>query len=63
MDVATLANLLHETADHHAKFEAAAPPQPLADLIRRLLARDPDARPASALAVVSFSAAALRSAN
>jgi hypothetical protein len=25
-DIATLAGLLHETADHHAKFEAAAPP-------------------------------------
>jgi hypothetical protein len=25
MDVATLADLLHETADHHARFEAIAP--------------------------------------
>jgi len=25
-DIATLAGLLHETADHHAKFEAVAPP-------------------------------------
>ena len=26
MDVASLANLLHETADHHGSFEAVAPP-------------------------------------
>ncbi|MDX6283691.1 MAG: hypothetical protein QOH03_4762 [Kribbellaceae bacterium] len=26
MDVASLANLLHETAEHHGRFEAAAPP-------------------------------------
>ena len=26
MDVATLAELLHETAEHHGSFEAAAPP-------------------------------------
>lgn len=26
MDVATLADLLHETAEHHDAFEAAAPP-------------------------------------
>ncbi len=26
MDVAGLANLLHETAEHHGSFEAAAPP-------------------------------------
>jgi hypothetical protein len=26
MDVAQLAELLHETADHHAAFEAVAPP-------------------------------------
>ena len=26
MDVATLAELLHETADHHGPFEQAAPP-------------------------------------
>lgn len=26
MDVAALARLLHETADHHGSFEAAAPP-------------------------------------
>jgi hypothetical protein len=26
MDVASLADLLHETADHHGTFEAAAPP-------------------------------------
>jgi hypothetical protein len=25
-DIAALAGLLHETADHHAKFEAVAPP-------------------------------------
>ncbi len=25
MDVAALANLLHETADHHAAFESIAP--------------------------------------
>ena len=25
-DIATLAGLLHETADHHARFEAVAPP-------------------------------------
>jgi hypothetical protein len=26
MDVATLADLLHETAEHHDRFEKAAPP-------------------------------------
>jgi hypothetical protein len=26
MDVATLADLLHETADHHGAFEAVTPP-------------------------------------
>jgi hypothetical protein len=26
MDVAALADLLHETAEHHGSFEAAAPP-------------------------------------
>jgi hypothetical protein len=26
MDVATLADLLHETADHHGQFEKIAPP-------------------------------------
>jgi hypothetical protein len=26
MDVAALADLLHETADHHGAFEAVAPP-------------------------------------
>jgi hypothetical protein len=26
MDVAALAQLLHETADHHGSFEAVAPP-------------------------------------
>jgi len=26
VDVATLADLLHETADHHDAFEKAAPP-------------------------------------
>jgi len=26
MDVASLANLLYETAEHHGRFEAAAPP-------------------------------------
>jgi hypothetical protein len=26
MDVAALAQLLHETADHHGAFEAVAPP-------------------------------------
>ena len=26
VDVATLADLLHETADHHGAFEAVAPP-------------------------------------
>ena len=26
MDVATLAELLHETADHHGPFEQASPP-------------------------------------
>ena len=26
MDVAALAQLLHETAEHHGAFEAAAPP-------------------------------------
>ena len=26
MDIAALADLLHETADHHGAFEAAAPP-------------------------------------
>jgi hypothetical protein len=26
MDVATLADLLHETAEHHGRFEAVAPP-------------------------------------
>jgi hypothetical protein len=26
MDVADLADLLHETAEHHAAFEAVAPP-------------------------------------
>ena len=26
MDVASLAQLLHETADHHGPYEAAAPP-------------------------------------
>ena len=26
MDVATLATLLHETAEHHDRFEKAAPP-------------------------------------
>ena len=26
MDVAALADLLHETADHHGHFEALAPP-------------------------------------
>ena len=26
MDIASLAQLLHETADHHGAFEAAAPP-------------------------------------
>ncbi len=26
MDVASLADLLHETADHHGRFEAVAPP-------------------------------------
>jgi hypothetical protein len=26
MDVATLAELLHETAEHHDRFEKAAPP-------------------------------------
>ncbi len=26
MDLAAVAHLLHETADHHAAFEAAAPP-------------------------------------
>jgi hypothetical protein len=26
MDVATLADLLHETAEHHGSFEQAAPP-------------------------------------
>jgi hypothetical protein len=26
MDVAALADLLHETADHHGAFEKAAPP-------------------------------------
>ena len=26
VDVAELATLLHETADHHGSFEAAAPP-------------------------------------
>ena len=26
MDVAALAQLLHETADHHGEFEAVAPP-------------------------------------
>lgn len=26
MDIATLATLLHETADRHGSFEAAAPP-------------------------------------
>jgi hypothetical protein len=26
MDVASLADLLHETAEHHGAFEAAAPP-------------------------------------
>jgi hypothetical protein len=26
MDVATLADLLHETADHHGPFEASSPP-------------------------------------
>jgi hypothetical protein len=25
MDIATLANLLHETADHHGRYEAVAP--------------------------------------
>jgi hypothetical protein len=27
MDVASLADLLHETAEHHGSFEAAAPPR------------------------------------
>jgi hypothetical protein len=26
MDIAALADLLHETAEHHGKFEAVAPP-------------------------------------
>jgi hypothetical protein len=26
MDIASLADLLHETSDHHEKFEAVAPP-------------------------------------
>ena len=26
MDVASLADLLHETAEHHGRFEEAAPP-------------------------------------
>jgi len=26
MDVASLADLLHETAEHHGSYEAAAPP-------------------------------------
>ncbi|HUO71763.1 MAG TPA: bleomycin resistance protein [Solirubrobacteraceae bacterium] len=26
MDIESLAHLLHETADHHAAFEAVAPP-------------------------------------
>jgi hypothetical protein len=26
MDVATLSDLLHETAEHHGSFEAVAPP-------------------------------------
>jgi len=26
MDIATLADLLHETAEHHGSFEAVAPP-------------------------------------
>jgi hypothetical protein len=26
MDIAALAELLHETADHHGAFEAVAPP-------------------------------------
>ena len=35
MDVAALANLLHETADHHAAFESIAPRR-LVGLVRRL---------------------------
>jgi hypothetical protein len=53
MDVAELAALLHETADHHGRFEAVAPPHDWWDwyapyLNARIEGSDSDAATAAA---------------
>lgn len=53
MDIATLANLLHETADHHGSFEAVAPEHDWWDWYAAYMAarergRDEDAAAAAA---------------
>ena len=53
MDVATLAQLLHETADHHGSFEAVAPPHDWWDWYAAYL----DARQGGATSVEAATAA------
>jgi hypothetical protein len=53
MDIATLADLLHETAEHHDPFEKSAPPHDWWDwyaayLDSRLAGRPPDEASAAA---------------
>jgi hypothetical protein len=53
MEVAALAELLHETADHHGRFEAVAPPHDWWDwyaayLNARQTGSSPDAADAAA---------------